>query len=217
MPKLSGDLIVLFIAILVGFATRKRTHKLYHSLLPYFLLLTLMVEVYGLIYHRKGENNVPVFNFFSVIEFSFFLYFYHHVIRHPKLRKTILILEFLLPAACLFNIFFYQGFYVFHTITYTIGSGVMIALGVMYIYQLFTHSERINLLKEPSFWICIAVIFFFTSSITLIGAFNYVSLLPDILRFNLQKILKAVNIFFYLIFTISFLCSIPTRKSLSNS
>ncbi len=216
MPKLSGDLIVLLIAILVGFVTRKKNHKPYHLLLPYFLLLTLLVELYGLVHHRKGENNVPVFNFFSVIEFSFFLYFFYSVSRYPKIRRVIFILQFLLPVACLVNIFFFQGFYAFHTITYTIGSGLMVALGVLYIYQLFKYSERIDLLREPSFWMCIAVIFFFTSSITLVGAFNYVTLLPAIIRLNLQKILKAVDMFFYLIFTISFLCRTHTRKSLSN-
>lgn len=209
------DLVILVAAILTGFSTYTKNKAPYLYFMPFFLFLTLLVELSGHLFEKRGQNNLPLYNLFSVVEFSFFTYFFKEVMPANKVKKIITLIQYLLPVGCLVNIFLIQGIHVFHTYTYVMGCIVMVGLGMHFFYQLFSMTDKKDLLKEPSFWISIAVLFFFICSVSLIGAFNYVAFLPDILRNNLRKILVIVNSFFYFIFIVAFLCQINIRKSLS--
>jgi len=202
---------------MVGLITFRKTNGLYLKLFPFFLLLTLLVELGGELYQKSGQNNLILFNLFTVVEFAFYTYFFREVIPGTRIKKKINGILYLLPFLCLVNIFIVQGLNVFHTYTYSAGCLVMVGLGITYFYQLFKSTERVSLLHEPAFWVSIGIIFFFTCSVSVIGVLNYISLLPRLIRVNLQKILLLVNAFFYLFFIIAFLCQINTRKSLSSS
>lgn len=217
MAYLSIDLIVLLPAILIGLITFRKKHTLYLKIFPFFLLLILLVELGGQLLQEKGLNNTLLFNLFSVIEFFFFTYFFREVIPNPRIKKIITTISYLLPLLCLADIFLIQGPHIFHTYTYIIGCLVMVGLGITYFYHLFNSTERVDLLHEPAFWISIGIIFFFICSVSVVGSFNYISILPKLIRVNLQKILLLVNTFFYLIFIIAFLCQINILKSSSNS
>lgn len=209
------DLVILVAATLTGFSVYSKSRLPYLYLLPFFLFLTLLVELSGHLFEKRGQNNLPLYNLFSVVEFSFFTYFFKEVMVGDKVKKIITLIQYLLPALCLVNIFLIQGVHVFHTYTYVIGCIVMVGLGMSFFYQLFSMAKKEDLLREPSFWISVAVLFFFSCSVSLIGAFNYVAHLPDMLRNNLRKILLIVNSFFYFIFIVAFLCQTNIRKSLS--
>jgi hypothetical protein len=213
MFHLTTDLIVLITAIIVGLLTLRKSHPLYLKLLPFFLMLILGVELYGELHQKEGQNNIFIFNLLSVAEFFFFNFFFYQVIPVISTRKSINTIGLVLIACCLLNIFFLQGKYVFHTYTYIAGCLAMVTFGVIYFYQLFNSQTRLNLLREPSFWINIGIIFFFVSSVSVIGTLNYISIMPKAIRINLKQILLLVNAFFYLTFIFAFLCKINIRKS----
>ncbi len=216
MMKLTIDLIFLIVAVIVGILTGRRTQPQYLKLLPYFLLLTLLVELVGQWYQERNRNNTLLFNLYSVTEFFFFSYFFSKAIPGNRYKKNIAWVKYILATICLVNIFLLQGPNVFHTYTFSLGCLIMVLLGLFYFYQLFHSDSMVNLLQEPAFWISIAVIFFFVCSISLLGALNNIASLPKMVINNLEKILMLVNCFFYLILTFAFLCQLTRRKRSSS-
>lgn len=217
MLHLTIDLITLAVAIPIGFIGFKKTNPPYLKALPFFLLLTFAVELLGEWLQGPGHNNVLLYNLFTVLEVTFYTWFFKSVIQgNKKVHQRILILLYLLPTLCLVNIFFIQGPKVFHTYSYCIASLVMVVLSITYFYHLFHDEKRVNLFREPAFWISIGILFFFISSVSVLGVVNYVSTLPKNISYLLQKLLLITNAFFYLLFIIAFLCRINIRKSLSS-
>lgn len=217
MLDLSVDQIVLFVAVPVGLLTIKKNDPLHLKLFPFFLLLTLSVELVGQQFRLKGQNNVWLYNFYSVVEFVFYTYFFRTVIPGKKIKKALNYVLYILPLICLSNIFFIQGIMVFHTYTYSLASLTMVTLGVIYFFKLFNDTREYSLLRDPSFWMGIAIVFFFISSISVIGVLNYVSTLPRNVSMLLQAIFLWLNAFYYLLFIIAFLCKTNILKSSHSS
>lgn len=213
MFHITADLIVLIISIAVGLYTTGKKSPLHLRLLPYNLILTLLTELIGHYYQKRGINNVIIYNIYALIQFFFLAYFFSRVIPNKTLQKLIWRISFIIPLLCILNLFFLQGPYVFNSYTFLLGSVEMILLGIIYFYQLFKSSANVILLKEPPFWISIGIIFFYTCSVTLVGSSNYIALLPKMILSNMNQILLLVGSFFYLMFIIAFLCQIQVRSS----
>jgi hypothetical protein len=217
MIHLTIDLIVLIIAILAGFISFVKTDLPYLKMFPFFLLLILLVEFTGQLTQKPGQNNVLLFNLFSVVEFFFFSYFFSQVIHGIAARKYVRLSGWSLSFLSLLNIFFIQGTKAFHTYTYVLGCLVMVTFGIIYFYECFNSKTKTNLFRDPSFWISIGIVFFFVCSVSVIGALNYISLLPKVIVKNLNTLLLIVDALFYLSFIIAFLCKTNIRRSLSSS
>ena len=78
-------------------------------------------------------------------------------------------------------------------------------------------TEIVKLQNESSFWITTAIIFFYTSSISIMGIINYAAILPKSIIIQMHNVLISVNCFFYLMLIFAFTCQINTRKSTRNS
>lgn len=216
MPKLRTDLIILLFAILIGFLTKKGGGSKYFKILPWFLLLILLVELVGEYFQRRSQNNLLLFNLFTVVEFLFYALFLQKNMPKMATKKIITLVIFIIPIASLINIFFVQGPAVFHTYTYSIGSLILVILGFIYFFQLFKERDRGYSFDNPDFWIGIGILFYFICSISVIGILNYISFFPKSVRNNMQQILIGINSVFYLILIIAFLCKLIPRKSISN-
>ena len=185
--------------------------------LPLILLTILLFEISIKLIHKPGENNILFYNIISVIEFTFFLYFFQEVIPFHKTKIIIKILKISIPIICFVNIVFIQGIHTFHTITYIFTALILIIIGVLFFYQTFKKTEIVKLQNESSFWITTAIIFFYTSSISIMGIINYAAILPKSIIIQMHNVLISVNCFFYLMLIFAFTCQINTRKSTRNS
>jgi hypothetical protein len=213
MPSINIDVIVLMITTAIGFITYSKKNPLYLRVLPFFLLFDVVIELIGKAVMTAGNNNALMFSLYSIVEFSYFLFYFRQTIYGAGVKKKIRILQFVLPAICLINIFFIQGTRVFHTYSYSLASMVMVSLGVTYFYRLFKNREQLDLLREPSFWISIGITFFFVGSLSIVGALNYIAVLPRAIKNNIQTIIQIVAAFFYFFYIIAFLCRTNTRRS----
>ncbi len=206
------DLKILLLAGIIGLFRFKRTNLFYLKILPFFLLLTLSVELTGQLFHDPKKGNVILYNLFTTFEFIFYTFVFLTIIPNKKIKQRIKNIQYVLPVLCLLNIFLFQGPNTFHTYTYMLGCLIMIIYSITFFYQLFNSSEKFDLLREPAFWIAIAILFFYLSSFSVLGVLNTVANLPNVLKYNLQKILFIVNSFYYTLFIIAFLCQSKTTK-----
>jgi hypothetical protein len=66
--------------------------------------------------------------------------------------------------------------------------------------------------KEPAFWICSGLLFFYTCSFPLFGLWNHLHGLPRIILRNLAAVMQFLNVLLYSLFSIAFLCRIRIQK-----
>lgn len=177
------------------------------------MLITLIVEVSAWLLIKYKINVTLLYIVFTSFEFMFYLFVIAYSIYNLKVRKIILWLLAVYPVLVLLNRLFIQH-KSFHTITYSIGCLLVVAACILYFFELFQSTHSVNLIKEPAFWICSGLLFFYCCTFPLIGLWNYLHNLPGIILRNLNYILTFLNILLYSLFSIAFLCKLRYRRSL---
>jgi hypothetical protein len=173
-----------------------------------FLLFMVLVELTGRYLRRElnMETNGYLFNFSVPIEYLFYSWLFLKTYQTAWLRK---IAEFFIYGFILFCvvIFLLKGIYWFNSIILLTGNIAAILFSCLYFYELLIVEERINLVKEPMFWIATGVLLFN------LGEFLY-SAFYKLLRQqgwdNGTKLFKAINnnliLVLYLCIIIGLLC-----------
>lgn len=192
----------------------KRTNHQYLFFFPPFLLLTLFVEIYGSFLSSIKHNNILLYNIFSIIEFSFYLFIIGRMLRNPIAKRLIIYTVFIYEFMCLVNISFIQGLKTFNTVTFAIGCILIVFACIFYFFELFRLPKTEDLYKNPAFWICTGLLFFYSCGFPLYGFVNFwAHISPSLIR-NFGKIMAILNMLLYSLFTISFLCLIPRKFTL---
>ena len=161
-------------------------------------------------------NNTLLSNLSTVVEFTFYFYLLREIVQGARIKRVFLYIFVAYPSLALLNIFLIQrnGF---HTMTYALGCLLIIASCIYYFWELFQLPSSVNLGRQPAFWVCSGLLFYYTCNFPIYGAVNLLSLLPKVILQNLLYILVLLNILLYLSFTIAFLCRLSkTRKSMSS-
>ena len=184
----------------------------YLKLFPFFLCITLIVEIGAWWLTENNINTIVFFNFFSLFEFVFYMYVLKNIILSPRIKTVISITIIIYSALALINIFFIQKMYTFHTLTYSIGCLLIVLISIYYFFELFKSPSAVNLKKEPAFWIVTGLLFFYTCTLPFFGLANYIYRVLPVLARNFEAILSMLNVLLYSLFTVAFLCRIKMRK-----
>lgn len=189
-----------------------QTHR-YLKNFPPFLFATLVAEVIGSYLGHIGENNYFIYNFFTVIEFCFYMILISMIIRNGKVKMVIKITALTYFLIAISNILFFQGMKTFHTITYSLGCLVIVIVCIYYFFELFRMPKAIRLSVDPAFWICSGVLFFYCCGFPLYAFANF-WFQYKWMQHSFVDIITILNIFLYSLFTIAFLCN-RTQKHTS--
>jgi hypothetical protein len=111
------------------------------------------------------------------------------------------------------NILFIQKINNFHTVTYSLAGVLVVAFCVFYFFELFQRPQSINLSRNPDFWICSGLLFYFSCTFPIYGMANSIRTFPLFILNNLNTIFNVLDILLYTSLTIAFLCRLRTRKS----
>jgi hypothetical protein len=180
----------------------------------FLLVICLLTWVENYLAIAKIDNT-EISNISTVVEFTFYLYMFREIVVGRRAKKTFYTLVFAYPIVAVINIFLIQrnGF---HTMTYALGCLLIIGSCIYYFWELFQRNSSINLGRQPSFWICSGLLFYYTCNFPLYGAANLFKVMPHVILSNLLAILVLLNILLYLSFIIAFLCRLKTRKFMSS-
>jgi hypothetical protein len=193
--------------------------RLYLRLFPLFLLLTLAIEIisyYLSIYTKLGTDTVTgMYNFFTSFEFLFYMYVIREIIQSKRAKKIVLYISGLYLLLVILNFLFIQKISSFNSLTYALGCLLIGAICIYYVYELFQSSHSVSLVRQPSFWICSGLLFYYCCSFPIYGLLSFLKEAPLVIRNNFRVIILLLNVFLYSSFTIAFLCRIRVRKSMS--
>lgn len=187
---------------------RKDT-PLYLKLFTPYLLLTLAFEItsWQLNLESRGRESAALMYPFSAFEIEFYIFTLYNIIQSPRVRKVVLGIVILYPILAAFNIYYLQAGD-FPSNSYLLGCIFIVTICIYYFYELFHLPGLGNLLREPAFWICTALLFFYICSLPFFGLYNLMSKVSPGIMENISVILTVMNVFLYTIFTAAFLCVI---------
>jgi hypothetical protein len=171
------------------------------------------VELTAIWLHVHKRNTSILYNFFSCFEFQFYMYVLRRIIQSVRVKKLILYIACVYLLLDISNILFIQKISKFNSITYAIGCLIISLSCFYYFFELFQQTYSVNLTRQPAFWICAGLLFFYTCSFPIYGLVNFLS--QDFITKNIQVLLVLLNVFLYSSFTIAFLCRIGVRNSTS--
>lgn len=187
----------------------------YLKLFPPFLFASLVTEFSGNYLKSIHEPNTFIYNFFSVIEFVFYMILISLIIKNKMTKKIIRLCSLLYVIVSVGNILFFQGIKHFHTVTYSLGCLIIVIICIYYFLEIFSSPRSVKLSADPAFWICSGLLFFYCCGFPLYAFLNFWAGFKW-MRKSFTDIVSILNVFLYSLFVISFLCS-RTRKYTSSS
>lgn len=180
--------------------------SLYLKSFPPFLIITTCVETIGYYTRIKGINSTPMFNFFTTFEFVFYFCILYSIISLQKIKKVILFCLWLYPVAAIINILFIQGITRMHFYTLNVGAILIVIFCIAYFYQLIKLPRQVSPLREPAFWICCGLLFFYSITLPIMAGMKLL-LFRDSFELKLYYLLINIsNFFLYGFFTLAFIC-----------
>lgn len=179
---------------------------------PAFLFITIIIETIGLYQWDKNDHTTRMYNFFTTFEFFFYLHLLSMIIQSKLVKKILFWSMMVYPVIACLNIMFIIPEDRFHSITYSVGCLLIVTFCVYYFYEVLRFPKSVNLSKEPAFWICSALLFFYCCTFPIYGPANYYNKYPTLIIQNFTSIVSLLNFFLYTLFFIAFLCRIQIRK-----
>lgn len=178
--------------------------SLYLKFFPFFLLITVVIEIIGAVYKFKQKWVTGMYNYFSVFEIVFYLFVLYHTIQNKNVKRIILYAGMLYPVIASINIYI-QKASAFHSNTYSVGAILLVCLCVYYFYELFKKTSLTNPIHEPAFWLCFGLLIFYSCTLPLMGFINFMHRTKIELQV-FALILSITNYLLYASFLIAFLC-----------
>lgn len=181
------------------------------------MLITVIVEGVAMYLLDESNKNAGTVNIlyccFTAFEFEYYLFVISFSTYNATVKKIIFGVLVVYPVLVFINMYFIQP-QKFHTITYSLGCLLVVTACINYFFELFQSTNSVNLVKEPAFWICSALLFFYCCTFPLVGLWNHLSGLPEIILKNLGNIMTLINVLLYCLFSIACLCTIRFRRSI---
>ncbi len=169
-------ILIIVLNLIVGAITYQRIKLYFIRWFIPFLVVTLIVEITG--YFQLGKingSNHWMYNIYTAIEFLFFSFVYYAVINNQKLKEVIKIFTAVFFISFIVNILWGQGWNHFHTITYRVGSLMIICWCFFYFRELMKSEILKTPLHSPMFWISTGLLFFYTGFFFYINAFDFIA------------------------------------------
>ena len=215
MSSMEIPLYIYFIAISllvsVVYNVQHRADAFYLKIFPFYLTVTFITELVSSYMWSHNMNNNALYNYFGLFAFMFYFLMLHGIIKGRKAKNVIKVIAITYPKLFIVNLLFLQrtGF---ASITYALGCLLVAAICIYYFYELFQQPNSVDLTREPAFWFCVGLLFFYCCTFPYFGLANLMNDFPKIIIDNILVLLNLMNVLLYSLFTIAFLCRIRIRK-----
>jgi|YelNatPaOPRAMG01_1025707.scaffolds.fasta_scaffold00066_8 hypothetical protein len=183
------------------------------SSISFFLLVTLIIELVANHRSHQNKSNIEIYNIYIFLNFLFFINLIKQFTTKKIAKKIFNIIIFLYLIFSFVIIFLIQGIHKFGTIAYAVGC-ILIVFGCAYYFiEILLRPTPVTLVRNPEFWVCSGLFFFYAVSFPIYGFTNFVMSLPSAFLRNFNLFIQILNIILYTMFSIAFLCRFKVTKS----
>src|SRR5258708_30145581 len=167
-----------FLASLTIFFQPPARRERYLRYFSVFLFLNCLADTATNYSALQTFDNRFLNNLVQMFVIAFHFYLIREIVQGAKAKKVFLyfLLTYLLLS--LINFFLVQKTGVFNTMTYSLGSLLVVSACIYYFWELFQFRSFVNLVRQPAFWICSGLLFYYACSFPLTSLLNFIHALP---------------------------------------
>lgn len=200
-------LAVLYLCALIGLYYRSAQKEGMKYLL-WVVCCAVIVESIGL-YYLKVLRQVAglVFAIFQPIEYALMAFFFISIIKSPTVSKLI---KLSIPLVLIWNVInslFFQSSKELNTYVLLVVSLLFCGWAVTYLLQLLNNfNDEISLWRNPYFWACTGVLFFYAGSFFLTCFISFILKNDKETANQIWPINHVLNIIMYSLYAYGFIC-----------
>ncbi|WP_103864391.1 hypothetical protein [Aquimarina sp. I32.4] len=199
--KILGNLssFIVIIPLLLSITKFKSLNTIQIRLL-HLLILVFIVESISNILWRKKINNLPVYHFFTVIQFLLIINIYREVLSYIYSKSFFIIIGIGFIIFAIINTVFLQNLYTFNSNATTVLGVLVVFFSLSYFYVLLKEAKYSPLENNPMFWINSGFLIYFSSSLILFYINNSMfkgSTEASYLVWGLHAVVNIVLMIFY--------------------
>lgn len=201
-------------AALTAIVSLKKKISFPVQIIALLVLYTGVVE-WSVVYKIEfmpDKTNVQMYNFFHLVQYLAFAYYFRQIIQLHFVQKIIRFFLYLYPIFWYVLVFFVFQFNEWNSYVFIVGGVFSILWAVVYCYQLLTAEEPVMLRNCSEFWIAIGLIFFYVCSVPYMGMYRFIAEYHTDLARLLWIPLQISNIVMYSLFTYAFICQLTNIK-----
>lgn len=187
----------------------------YLKYFSFFLFVNFLFEAATCFMAARHINNIFLNNLDSLFVITFELYLLREIVTSTKAKRVFLYCFFIYLLLAITNLLLIQTSAKFNTVTYCLGTFLLVTSCIYYFWELFQQKSSVDLVRQPPFWICSGLLFYCTCTFPIFGLTDLIMRLPQVIVQNLFSMLIVINICLYLSFTIAFLCRLKIKRSMS--
>lgn len=177
-----------------------------------FTLYSVLNEQIGAWYSRTyKENNIFLFNFYSLVAIIFYLFILSRMIQRQGVQKWIWPAMASYMVSSLVEILFYSGWERYHPLSLSFGCLLVFIFSCLYFYKMMEETNVENILKHWLFWLNSAILVFhlllmiYILSHTLFGSVD--------IKFIITYVKLLMNLLYNIFLSIAFLCLFQKKIS----
>ncbi|PHQ62526.1 MAG: hypothetical protein COC08_00530 [Maribacter sp.] len=127
----------------------------------YFLWFTLGVELCAaLMSYVIDIDNFWIYNFYTIISFLFYFYWYHAILKQVALQRAVLVFGILFTGVAIWNLVF-QSWTEYHQYTFVVGALFTLVATLFHFWQLLYSDQILVIQYKLSFWISAGLLLFY--------------------------------------------------------
>lgn len=220
--------IVELICLLVALWNYKFLKGTIYFYFIYYLAFILYAEL-GASYFKyvlsptlklEERSNMHIYVWVAIVMGTFLSYFLYSEIRNAIVKKSIIVLTFLLDCYFMFLFFYLRQYAELWYYGFVIEGFYLTLLCCTYFYELFLHSEEgDSIWTLPPFWVVTGVFIFYTGT-SLSSAMHEILKNPGMRVMGLPLysfIAQVLSVFLYGCPTVAFILIREKQKRLSNT
>jgi hypothetical protein len=172
-------------------------------LIFYYLLLSFFFNSVTTALAESGQNNLPLFHLFTLLEGVLLLFFYRECLDGYLKKRFFWVIVVLYTCFCLGNSLFVQDLFSFNTYSRFVEALLIISLSLYYFYTTLETKMSGQWYTDPLIIINIGLLIYFSSSLFLF-LFSEVLLLNKRINILAWVIHATLVMFMYILFGIGF-------------
>ncbi len=181
----------------------------YHRLNPiqkklsYLLILFSITELIANILWYQKLNNLPVYHFYTIIEFLCIISIYKDALHKIYPTRLFIVLAVSFSLFCVVNMLFFQSLFMFNSNATTVLGILVISLSLSYFYALLKEVKYTLLERNPMFWLNAGFLIYFSSNLLLFFINNSMFTKADEVSYLVWGLHAIVNFILVIFFTIA--------------
>ncbi|MCK8522067.1 hypothetical protein M0D21_10840 [Aquimarina sp. D1M17] len=198
-----GDIssFIALLPLLVAAFKFKSLNNVQQKLL-YILIVILIVESISTILWYQKINNLPVYHFYTVIEFLLIMNIYVGELSQVYSKQLFVYLSIIFTVFAVINTIFFQNLFTFNSNVTTALGVIVVLFALSYFYKLLKEVKYSSLETNPMFWINSGFLIYFSSNLMLFFINNNLfkeSTEASYLVWGLHAVVNIILIIFYTI------------------